>query len=487
MKTAVIYARYSSDSQTEQSIEGQLRVCEDYAKRNDILVLDKYIDRAMTGTNDNRPDFQRMIKDSDKKEFQYVIVYKLDRFSRNRYETAIHKHTLQQNGVRLLSATENIPDTPEGIILESLLEGMNQYYSVELSQKIKRGMKETRLKGLYQGGGLPYGYKVEGRKIVLNEEEYPNVQFMFQQYARGYKVKHIIEELNKQGVLNKGKPFEENIVYRMLRNDKYTGVYKHEDEIIDNMYPPIITRELYDKAQLSIKKNRYGRNSSKTNYILKGRIRCGYCGHTICSECATNRQGEVLHYYKCRGRKRYKTDCPNETIRKEFLEEIIITKIIDELKKPRNLNHIVQNVLELQDNVIENNLKLKFLERDKKHKESQIKNIMKAVEMGVVTKSTALRLQELEKQVEEVNAAILIEQNTQSQRVSREEIIKFYAEALKQEPMLLINYLIKEIKLFNDKVEINLNNPIKKSPDIDLGSSFLFKTYYFYKTFEIYV
>ena len=128
MKTAVIYARYSSDSQTEQSIEGQLRVCEDYAKRNDILVLDKYIDRAMTGTNDNRPDFQRMIKDSDKKEFQYVIVYKLDRFSRNRYETAIHKHTLQQNGVRLLSATENIPDTPEGIIFESLLEGMNQYY-----------------------------------------------------------------------------------------------------------------------------------------------------------------------------------------------------------------------------------------------------------------------------------------------------------------------------------------------------------------------
>ncbi len=137
--------------------------------------------------------------------------------------------------------------------------------------------------------------------------------------------------------------------------------------------------------------------------------------------------------------------------------------------------------------MIENNLKLKFLEKDKKQKQTQIKNIMKAVEMGVITKSTALRLQELEKQVEELDAEILIEQNTQSQRVSREEIIKFYAEALKQEPMLLINYLIKEIKLFNDKVEIKLNNPIKKSPDIDLGSSFLFKTYYFYKVFEIYV
>lgn len=123
MKTAVIYARYSCDQQTEQSIDGQLRVCEEYAQRNNILILDTYIDRAMTGTNDNRPDFQRMLKDSAKKSFNFVLVYKLDRFSRNKYETAIHKKTLRDNGVKVLSAMENIPDTPEGIILESLLEG----------------------------------------------------------------------------------------------------------------------------------------------------------------------------------------------------------------------------------------------------------------------------------------------------------------------------------------------------------------------------
>ena len=123
MQTAVIYARYSSDNQTEQSIEGQLRVCEEYAKKNNILILGTYIDRAMTGTNDIRPDFQRMIKDSSRKEWNYVICYKLDRFSRNKYETAIHKKTLRDNGIKVLSAMENIPDTPEGIILESLLEG----------------------------------------------------------------------------------------------------------------------------------------------------------------------------------------------------------------------------------------------------------------------------------------------------------------------------------------------------------------------------
>ncbi len=139
MKTAVVYARYSSDSQSEQSIEGQLRVCQEYAKNNQILIVDTYIDRAITGTNDSRPDFQRMIRDSSKRQWDYVIVYKLDRFSRNKYETTIHKHTLHSNGVKVLSAMENIPDTPEGIILESLLEGMNQYFSAELSQKVHRG------------------------------------------------------------------------------------------------------------------------------------------------------------------------------------------------------------------------------------------------------------------------------------------------------------------------------------------------------------
>ena len=173
MKTAVIYARYSSAGQSEQSIEGQLHVCYDYAKKNDLLIVEEYIDRAMTGTNDNRTSFQKLIKDSSKKAWDYVLVYKLDRFSRNKYEMAMHKKTLRDNGVKLLSAMENIPDTPEGIILESLLEGMAEYYSAELSQKVKRGMRESREKGNFPGGFIMFGYsvtgyKIRGRKIVIN-------------------------------------------------------------------------------------------------------------------------------------------------------------------------------------------------------------------------------------------------------------------------------------------------------------------------------
>ena len=249
MKTAVIYARYSSDSQTEQSIEGQLRVCNEYANRNGIAVLNTYIDRAMTGTNDNRPDFQQMIKDSASNNWQYVIVYKIDRFSRNKYENAKYKKILKDNGVKLLSAMENIPDTPEGIILESLLEGMAEYYSAELSQKVKRGMHETRLKGHFTGGSLPYGYKLDGRKIVIDETKIEIVQYMFNQYAKGKFVRNIIEDLNSKNIYNNGKPFAKNTIYNMLRNERYTGTYEKDGLKYENTYPQIIDKDTFEKVK----------------------------------------------------------------------------------------------------------------------------------------------------------------------------------------------------------------------------------------------
>ena len=184
-KTSIIYARYSSERQTEQSIEGQLRVCQEYAQRENIVVVGTYIDRAMTGTNDNRADFQRMIKDSGRREWDYIIVYKLDRFSRDKYATAIYKKTLKDNGVKLLSATECIPDTPEGIIVESLIEGMGQFYSVELSQKVRRGMNESRRKGNFTGGYLIYGYKVENKKILIDEDKAEIVRHIFDKFYQG--------------------------------------------------------------------------------------------------------------------------------------------------------------------------------------------------------------------------------------------------------------------------------------------------------------
>jgi len=227
MKTAVIYARYSSERQTEQSIEGQIRECTEFAKYNDITIVDTYIDRATTGTNDNRTAFQRLLKDCTKQAWDIVLVYKLDRFPRNKYEMAIHRKTLRDNGIKLISAKENIPDSPEGIILESLLEGMAEYYSAELSQKVKRGMRESRIKGQFTGGYLLYGYKVENKKVVIDEDKAEVVRRIFKEYASNVFIKDIVAGLTNDGILNRGKAFAKNTIHHMLKNEKYAGIVRY--------------------------------------------------------------------------------------------------------------------------------------------------------------------------------------------------------------------------------------------------------------------
>lgn len=474
MKTAVIYARYSSDSQTEQSIEGQLRVCKEYAEKNDIVIVDTYIDRAMTGTNDNRPDFQQMIKDSVNKEWQYVIVYKLDRFSRNKYETAKNKKILRDNGVKLLSAMENIPDTPEGIILESLLEGMAEYYSAELAQKVKRGMHETRLKGNFQGGTLPYGYKLNGRKIEIDETTVEIVRFIFKQYAMGKFVRNIIEELNSKGIYKNGKPFALNTIYGILKNEKYTGIYRKNNEVYENMFPKIIDNETFEKVRARSKVNHYGKRSIKTIYLLRNKLVCGYCGKPISAESGTTRLGKKINYYKCIGKKKYHNGCIKETLRQDILEEYILNIVITELSKPKVQDIMIKRLMDIQ-NIPKANSTLNMLIKSKKQAELTLNNIMLAVEQGVVNKTTNKRMKDLEQQIEDLERQILVEKSKTTTKITEEEIRKYYIEALKQEPLLLIEMLIKQIKLFNDKVEITFNSPTIKSPE-NQGSFLTFKT-----------
>ena len=170
---AVIYARYSSERQTEQSIEGQIRYCTQYADQHGYKIVDTYIDRAISGTSDNRPQFQKMISDSAKGQFRYIIVWKLDRFARNRYDSAIYKNKLKNNNVKVLSATEGIGEGDESIILEAVLEAMAETYSRQLSQNVRRGLKESALKCKSTGGTIPLGYKIDGGNLVIDEKTAP--------------------------------------------------------------------------------------------------------------------------------------------------------------------------------------------------------------------------------------------------------------------------------------------------------------------------
>ena len=453
MKTAVIYARYSSDNQTEQSIEGQLHVCQDYAKRNDISIVDTYIDRAMTGTNDKRTDFQRMLKDSAKKAWDYVIVYKLDRFSRNKYEMAMHKKTLKDNGIKLLSAMENIPDTPEGIILESLLEGMAEYYSAELSQKVKRGMNETRHKGNFTGGTILYGYKVENKKVVINEEEAQVVKNLYLDFASGKLVKTILEELRKKGVLYRGKVFARNTLYNFLRNEKYNGKYTFNGEVFTNIYPKIIPDELFETVRNKIEGNKYGKHKPDIVYLLKNKMKCGYCGYIVNSDAGTSKNGKIKRYYKCTG-KRTNKNCPLRPVRKEMIEDIVVKTILAALGSNELIKDIADKVIKLHEERIENDSTLALLYKEKEKIENSISNVLSAIDKGIITSSTKDHLEELELKKKQVAEQIVLQNTKDRMKLTRNDVVKYMKTALTKTPKQMIDLLVNEIKLYNDKVEI---------------------------------
>lgn len=142
---AVLYGRYSSHNQKDASIEQQFRECREYCAKNNIKIIGEYADRALSGTTDKRPEFQHMIREAAKQRFDVIVTWKVDRFARNREDAAIYKGRLRKFGIRVLYAAEPIPDDPTGILLEAMLEGSAEYYSANLAQNIKRGMKDNAL------------------------------------------------------------------------------------------------------------------------------------------------------------------------------------------------------------------------------------------------------------------------------------------------------------------------------------------------------
>jgi len=274
----------------------------EFAERNGINIVGSYIDRELSAKTDNRPEFQRIIKDSYKQLFGMIIVWKLDRFARNRYDSAHYKMLLKKNGVKVVSAKETIAEGSEGILLESLLEGMAEYYSAELSEKVLRGLKENALKCKVNGGQCAFGYKVIEQKIYKDETTALIVEEIFTSYAEGKGIKQIVDMLNGRGVRTKyDRPMSINIVQYMLSNRKYIGEYKFRDVVVPNGAPAIVSEELFERVQESLRKNKKApaRHKAEDDYLLTTKLFCGKCGAYMIGESGTSRTMEVHRYYKC--------------------------------------------------------------------------------------------------------------------------------------------------------------------------------------------
>lgn len=485
----VIYARYSSRNQTEQSIEGQIAVCTEYAKRNNYTIIGEYIDRAMTGTNDNRPEFQKMINDSNKKSFQGVLVYQFDRFARNRYDSATYKNKLKKNNVRVFSAKENISEDASGVLMESLLEGMAEYYSVELSQKVKRGMRINAEKFLYNGGTIPLGLIVnKDKKYEIDTNTAPIVKEIFNMYINGKTMSEIIKYLNDKNIKTSyGNNFNKNSIRTILENKKYVGIYSYKGTDTKNAIPAIIDEATFQKVQGMLNKNKVApaRAKAKTEYLLTTKLFCGTCKEMMVGVCGTSRSGAVHNYYSCNGKRKNK--CDRKNIQKDLIEKIVVEETRNMLTD-ENIDRIANTIFQYAEKA-KNNNKTKELEQKLKTNEKHKNNLfcsLKICEIDSVRKSIFEEIAKMEEEHKNIERELLLEKKANVD-TTVEEIKTFFLNIKKYSTneliykRILINSFIDKIYIYDNNITIiytvkdKVNNSIKIPSIEEIECSYLNK------------
>lgn len=417
---AALYARFSSDNQRTESIDAQIRAMKGYCQQQHWQIVATYIDEAKSATSDKRPDFQRMIADSSKNIFDIVLVHKLDRFSRDRYDSAIYKSRLKKNHVSVASVLERIDDSPESIIMESMLEGMAEYYSKNLSREVMKGMKENALQGKHTGGTPPLGYDLDAENhLVINEHEAEAITAIFQMYGEGLGYSDIISWLNSNGYTTKrGTPFLKTSLVTILGNEKYTGTYvynravprklknpayigkrKPETEIIrvPDACPAIVSRELFDKVQKRRQRNRERQGSfySKELYLVSGKVVCGICGRVYQGNLRYSSKSHArFASYRC---ETHKAQCGNKEMNKDYLDAYIIDLLRNRVFNKRSLKKHIgacnQYIAQFNEGYDE---KHAAVQAELDEVTDSLANITAAIERGMITDSLIQRADDLE-------------------------------------------------------------------------------------------
>lgn len=499
---AAAYARFSSDNQRDESIDAQLRAIRKYAEDNGIEIVEEYIDRAKTGTNADRESFQAMLSDSQYGEFSLVIVHKLDRFARNRYDSAISKAKLKSNGVRVISVLEHIDDSPESIITEGLLEAMSEYYSANLSREVMKGMKENALSCKHTGGKPPLGYKVGAdMRLEIDEAEAIHVRLIFDSILNGMTYAEIISELNLRGAKTKrGETFGKNSLYAILTNEKYTGVYiynrtaskgvngkrnSHKSKSSENIIrieggvPQIISKEKFDAVQVILAKRRsleHTKSSAKENYLLSGKVFCGVCGNTFCGNRQKNSHGYKYITYRCNTRSRKgNKGCSNKEINRDKLEKCVLKLLSDVLFDERRIPNVIAEYNKAAEEESEcGKDERKLLKRSIKQTEKEIDNIVAVIaSTGSPALASALNAKEKELSSLKIQLDTLERKSTELEIDERQIIRAFnYGKELLLSGKLpklkqLINLYVEGIYIYPNSVSVVLNvlNSIQANSD----------------------
>lgn len=463
---AVVYARYSSRNQTEQSIEGQLAAAYKYAKEHDYVIIREYCDRAKSGMNDDREEFQRMISDSSKRQFTVVIVWKIDRFGRNREEIIFNRVKIKKNGVRIEYVAENVPQGPEGVIMEAVMEGMAEYYSLQLSQNVRRGLEEAAKKHHVLGGVPPLGYfKNDNKEYEIESKEAEIVKTIFEQYAAGKTMVQIASWLNEHGFRTRaGKPFRASGLAKILSNERYVGIYKWNNVIRDeNAIPNIIDRSLFEKAQLMLKENKAAGNRrfEKTGYLLSGKLYCAKCGRQMLGISGYGKLGGFYSYYACFGHR--KKICDMKSVRKDLLETSILNEIFKILNDDDVLDYIALLTWKYYEKTSYTEQSITSLTANLKQIKRKIENIVDNIESGLPYDLVKERLEALRDEETSLMEKIASEELKASMKLTEDHIRYFlyklcnndYSDPKCQKQLL--DTFVNRILLHEDKVVIALN------------------------------
>lgn len=488
--SAVIYARFSSHGQNEQSIEAQVRICKEFAESKGLKVINIYTDKARTGTNDARPGFQRMITDSKSGAFRYIIVYMFDRFARNRHDSIVYKEMLREKyNVRVLSALEPIAEDEGGEFYEMFLEWNAEKYSKRLSKRVKDGLDTSVANGTFCGGTLIYGYKIELepipgktgkfiKRVVINEEEAEILRYAFAQYDMGVSKKEIAEALNAKGLRFNGKPFKNRTFDRYFVNEKYTGEFYFGDRFCTNMYPRIIDKALFVRVKEKLNANKYyagGEAQAKVPHLLTGKLICGHCKTLMRSDKGTGKKGKAYFYYICRNVKSGR--CNKQRMEKDPLEEYVVRSVVEFLRVKSNAADIARDTVAYYDKRTD--------EQNIKVIQAKILGVRKEVAdltTAYVKARNDLLRETIEKQMEEYEILLndLLEQESKLElergyKLTEQDILNFVDiitggnTADKEFQKRVIDNLVKWIYVYDDHkiiiLNINNDNNIEKLTD----------------------
>ena len=463
---AVVYARFSSHRQGEQSIEGQVAEAERFAAVHGLTIVKVYADRAQTGRNDNREQFQLMLADAAKHAFDALIVWKTDRIGRNKEEIALNKYHLKKNGVKIYYVAEAIPDTPEGIILEAVIEGMAAYYSEQLSQNVRRGMKNSAQKGRYTGGTCPMGYTITADKKYEVDPKYaPVVREIFQLYSEGKTITEIVKILNDKGLrTSRGHAFTHNSLRTVLKNKKYIGTYEYNGEVsIENAVPPIVDVDVFNKVQdlLAFNHKAGAHKKAKVDYILFGKIFCGKCGAGMTGICGTSKQKVKHHYYICSAKK--KKLCTKRAVRQDWIETLVLKHLLRLVRNEELLEFIAENTYQyfLAQNT--DTTYTKSLQKALDETDRAINNLLRAIEAGIFNESTKDRMNELEEQKKDLRVALVAAKLKEDLALKKEHIVFFLHQFAGMDysdidcQKRLIKTFLNSVFVYDDKVVLTFN------------------------------